>query len=1309
MEVALQFLRGVKGKYWWFRIQRDDVPLGAHVEIDPSVVGASTMYFEHVWDTGDINTRATYCCAIIDDAGTRKIIAPVQHGVKCYNMSGSLLWTYTGITNGYDVYEIAVGDLLGSGYNDTIVICSGYYTTATDGKAAIVDSDGNQVQLFTGNDFSIANVARVYGAAIDGTDIYFATNKGIFKFAKSGSTWSESWAYELSDCSQIMVKDAGNGKKVFVAASPASNQGVYCLSTDGTLEWSGLTNNQYTKIFAIGKVDSTKSGLQIIVPYQQGVRIFDKDGNTLATITTGTNVRTGVTLYDCDGDGEDEIYFADMGRDVYCFERTGENTYSQKYSALDVTNSNQYAGLTHHDLDNDGDDEIYIFSTDGYLYVYHETLSFQICTVNIGHGTAGGYYGGYQQRGNGIYFLGDKLIISGGTGYVDVYQDKSSVGTSTIASATDHPFQRKTFYAAGRFWVFYSDGTNMVFRSSTNGEAWSSATTVRACGDGAKFSIYFDGTYVHYCYATYIDETPLYYRRGTPNSDGTISWTDECTAVAAESGVNYQLPYIAVDSAGYPWIGYHKYVSSEDGGYAYVTKSSTSDGTWSTASGFPYQLYSQWGCWFVIPVALTNQKMYIVYAQESNRIYGKLWTGSWGSEEKIFDDGVALNLGVSAVNVNDDVYLVHLSASQNLQCKKRTYGSGWGSVESVQSSVGYYSKPALSSDSSTGTIYCFWVDSNHLYYKKRASGVWDSSPTDWVSETNLWETQTAFYKDYGNYIGVAYTSGSKSPYNVKFAYLTLAAGEIVEKDFADGVIGADVFGIPFRAMPFADSGAGTDAFGIPFKAMKFLDSGSGIDVFQIFKSMQFSDSGQVTDAFQTPFKAMLFVDSGAGVDAFIVPFKALKFSDTGQIADVFVIPFKVLKFTDASEGVDAFNILFKAMGFSDSGSGIDVFALLRELVFSDSGLAEDVFIQKLVGWLEKVFNDAGQGIDAFTILFKAMKFSDIGTGMDVFSLLRELGFSDLGTGADVFLIPFKALKFSDSALGSDAFLALLGKSFADSGLGVDSFLIPFKSLGFSDLGHGSDTFLVLLWKTFADATLGSDAFTKELVGWLEKTFGDTGQGADAFLIPFKALRFSDSGQGVDAFIIPFKTLQFTDVGQGADVFSKFITFLNKVFSDAGYGSDAFAILFKALHFSDVGQGVDLFNIPFKAIMFTDAALGTDVFLIPFKEMKFSDTGHGIDTFSKFITFLNKVFSDAGHGSDVFVIPFKTLGFSDLGHGADLFFVLLWKGFSDTGYGVETFSKEAFIIALLRALVTLKADSGKVTLIGDSGKVTLAGD
>jgi hypothetical protein len=69
------------------------------------------------------------------------------------------------------------------------------------------------------------------------------------------------------------------------------------------------------------------------------------------------------------------------------------------------------------------------------------------------------------------------------------------IGSTNVFGSS---YQRHTFYANGRFWVFYSDNTNIIYKTSTDGSSWSSATTVRAAVMCSEFSVWFDGTYVHY-------------------------------------------------------------------------------------------------------------------------------------------------------------------------------------------------------------------------------------------------------------------------------------------------------------------------------------------------------------------------------------------------------------------------------------------------------------------------------------------------------------------------------------------------------------------------------------------------------------------------------------------------------------------------------------------------------------------------------------------------------------------------------------------------------------------------------------------
>jgi hypothetical protein len=362
---------------------------------------------------------------------------------------------------------------------------------------------------------------------------------------------------------------------------------------------------------------------------------------------------------------------------------------------------------------------------------------------------------------------------------------------TTDPDAVLDPFQRKCFYAAGRFWAFYSDGTNMVYCTSVDGTTWSSPITVRACTHGYDFSIWFDGTYVHYAYAA---GTSIYYRRGIPNSDGTITWSaDEQTVSTAYNSARY--PFVSVDSYGYAWIGYQDYDGTNT--YPYVIKSGNNDGTWGTTpTGFPYQLSTYSTDWHVSVIPLTYGKMLALYAYTNGAVYARRWDGSaWGPE---VTTGSLITYGAnfSAVAQGDDVHVVFLAtpAVYDIIYVKYIYSTNsYGPETTLAAAVSSTSVPIISINPSTNDLYVFWAGyptANHIYYRKynASTGTWETA-VDWIAETETLtanDTITCFYQAYGGYIGLMYMTGTESPYNVKFAFLTVivaVAETIVAKNF----------------------------------------------------------------------------------------------------------------------------------------------------------------------------------------------------------------------------------------------------------------------------------------------------------------------------------------------------------------------------------------------------------------------------------------------------------------------------------------------------------------------------------------------
>jgi hypothetical protein len=361
----------------------------------------------------------------------------------------------------------------------------------------------------------------------------------------------------------------------------------------------------------------------------------------------------------------------------------------------------------------------------------------------------------------------------------------SLVGTTTSSYATYYPFQRKNFYTNGRFWVFYSDGTNMVYRTSTDGSTWSAATTVRACSYGYQFSVWFDGTYLHYVYAS---SSGLYYRRGTPNADGAITWSAIEQSISLIYGYAYR-PFISVDSNGYPWIVYYSYSSSP---YPLLAlKSSKNDGTWATESTTTLTVATSGNtmCGAIVP--LTSGKMLALYTNDGAAVSAKYWSGSaWGTAVSTTST-VQSAYEFSAVAQGDNVHLVFLKYSTyNIIYVKYTYSTNsFGTETTLVSGATSSSSPVISINTATNNLYVFaatittgtpsgWT-ANHIYYciYNASTSTWGSW-TSWIDESSTGTnellysayTLTCSYQAYDN-IGLEYLTKTSSPYNVKFAYL----------------------------------------------------------------------------------------------------------------------------------------------------------------------------------------------------------------------------------------------------------------------------------------------------------------------------------------------------------------------------------------------------------------------------------------------------------------------------------------------------------------------------------------------------------
>jgi len=364
------------------------------------------------------------------------------------------------------------------------------------------------------------------------------------------------------------------------------------------------------------------------------------------------------------------------------------------------------------------------------------------------------------------------------------------VGTES-SSATRFSFQEHVVYANGSYRVFYSDPDDgyeqwYSYASSTDGSSWSVQDYDILQALTGHFSVFFDGTFIHRTYYG-SGTTGLYYCRGSPNSDESISWGAEQT-INIGTGVSAFNPCITVDDGGHVWIGYKN--TSAAGSFPYVIKNGYTNETWSTASGFPYKLSTTDSVsWAVEPISLTGGKVYVVYCRQNQLGRGRLSSDglTFGSEETISSYNIAYQSTIpygysfSASNIGDEVQFVYLRyGTYQIRFNTRNIGAGWQTEELVQDSVASDSVPAISIDTSENLTYCLWAGSptaNHIYYKQRSGGTW-SSLTDWIDEsTNGLSRNDALTCShnqlYWSSIGVQYLTNNATTgyYNVRFAFL----------------------------------------------------------------------------------------------------------------------------------------------------------------------------------------------------------------------------------------------------------------------------------------------------------------------------------------------------------------------------------------------------------------------------------------------------------------------------------------------------------------------------------------------------------
>ena len=346
---------------------------------------------------------------------------------------------------------------------------------------------------------------------------------------------------------------------------------------------------------------------------------------------------------------------------------------------------------------------------------------------------------------------------------------------SSVTGAFGWTYQRRVFYSATRFWVFFSDGTDMAYSTSVDsGTTWSAKTTIRACSNARKFSIWYNGTYVYYSYTSGSVNNPIYYRRGTPISDGTITWSAaEQTAKVADASWTYYYPFISADTSGYPVVSYYGYQSGGSH-LPYVIKGGQTDGTWASTTFTKVLSSTSDATWRVATLPLAGQDLISIYARAGQTIRSEVYdfgTTTWGTENSTgstVEDSSHFSAVVDSSNVVHLVYLEDIS----LDIMYTYYASGgtsWSAGEEVYNGASL--TPPVLSVTSIGLV-CSWIISGpSLVYKSRVSSTWDVSYSSMgvIDQGISFEVVTSAYEESSTgYVPICVTE-TTSPYSITFS------------------------------------------------------------------------------------------------------------------------------------------------------------------------------------------------------------------------------------------------------------------------------------------------------------------------------------------------------------------------------------------------------------------------------------------------------------------------------------------------------------------------------------------------------------
>ena len=308
---------------------------------------------------------------------------------------------------------------------------------------------------------------------------------------------------------------------------------------------------------------------------------------------------------------------------------------------------------------------------------------------------------------------------------------------------TGQQYQRETFAAHGLVWsIIAALGTTgehlAVSTSDDDGETWTTPTVIVEDFSGGVgnygTAAHFDGQYLHIVVSGQ-GEVTMRYRRGEPQSDGTIDWSHDLQDVITETDLA-EVSITAVN--GYPVIGYEWFNDAEPGWpRPMVIMSATNDGTWVTADDFPYQLDTD-ATYTWIGVGDLGDGALLALWWDTSVIKARVWDNEeWGAVESVDDEDptpAAFNYTAYGYVTDPETgraWIIYPSSDGGAVSKMRDPDLGWQSAEQVTTDP--VETLALGFDAGNETLYAFYVEEfgYEIKYAVNDGSGWDDGHLLW--------------------------------------------------------------------------------------------------------------------------------------------------------------------------------------------------------------------------------------------------------------------------------------------------------------------------------------------------------------------------------------------------------------------------------------------------------------------------------------------------------------------------------------------------------------------------------------------------